>query len=245
MREFTDTVKQNPRTKQQDITSNGIRGYNIENFTFDKAQGGTLTLGGRNNVSGVLSLRDASGIEKITADNTGITITDGKLTIINSAGSTIIDPAGIVSTANFPSDYVTSAAANTTTSTTAVDLSGSSLAAFTLARSTKVLVLVTVLCRNDSFVVNGSSLSVIVNDSVAGNIFSSDFTNAWKLDSISEDAMAFITGWDITSHDAHSTFGNIFSFTSGSHVLKLQHKVNGSGMSRVNYFQLAYAVLGT
>lgn len=46
-------------------------------INFDWAHGGTLTLGGENNVNGKQYVKDANGKILITLDNKGITLADG------------------------------------------------------------------------------------------------------------------------------------------------------------------------
>ena len=63
--------------------------------------GGTLNLGGTNNTSGVLSLKDEGGTEKILMDKDGMVVSDGKITINNPSGSTVLDSYGLNSSVNF------------------------------------------------------------------------------------------------------------------------------------------------
>lgn len=57
-------------------------------INFDWARGGTLTLGGYGNGNGVLSILDASNVEKVHGDNTGIKVggTTGSKIFINTDG---------------------------------------------------------------------------------------------------------------------------------------------------------------
>src|SRR4051812_25979768 len=84
------------------VDRNAVTAINLRNFSFNAGTGGTIVLGGVNNQNGLLKVRDSGGTTKVTADNTGITISDGKLTFINSAGGTVLDGSGIVSTVSFP-----------------------------------------------------------------------------------------------------------------------------------------------
>lgn len=64
------------RLTTPEILPKVIKDRNIENLTFDKAKGGTLTLGGNDNRAGVLNLKDGDGNVILTLDKSGITITD-------------------------------------------------------------------------------------------------------------------------------------------------------------------------
>jgi len=57
-------------------------------INFDWARGGTLTLGGYGNGNGVLSIQDASNVEKVHGDNTGLKVggTTGSKIHINTGG---------------------------------------------------------------------------------------------------------------------------------------------------------------
>ena len=57
-------------------------------INFDWARGGTLTLGGYGNGNGVLSIQDASNVEKVHGDNTGLKVgaTTGSKIFINTDG---------------------------------------------------------------------------------------------------------------------------------------------------------------
>ena len=100
----------------QDISGNKITslvngnligtGINADNITtgemeFDRARGGILELGGRNNTSGIFSLKDENADERISMDKDGMTINKGAMVIKDANNKTIIDAKGLVSTANF------------------------------------------------------------------------------------------------------------------------------------------------
>lgn len=72
------------------LTTSGqteINGGNIK--------GGTLTLGGGSNANGLFSLKDASNVEIVKMDNTGITVNNGKITIKDNSGTSIITGSGV------------------------------------------------------------------------------------------------------------------------------------------------------
>lgn len=124
-----------------------ITNAKINDVSFSKAVGGTLTLGGSGNVSGVFTLKDAAGAEKIAMDNTGMTINTGKITLKDSAETTIVDATGLVSTANFANGVgaytgtgnlsITSADGNYTAWT---DMGNGLTQTFTLARTANVYI---------------------------------------------------------------------------------------------------------
>lgn len=58
------------------IADAAITNAKIVTLTWDKAQGGTATLGGADNVDGILVIKDGSGITRQTMDKDGTTISD-------------------------------------------------------------------------------------------------------------------------------------------------------------------------
>lgn len=77
------------------ITANAISAGTITSsliatagIVADKIIGGTLTLGGSSNIKGVFSLQNASAVEVVRMDNTGLVIKNGSIKIQNNAGTT-------------------------------------------------------------------------------------------------------------------------------------------------------------
>ncbi|OQC44408.1 MAG: hypothetical protein BWX61_00971 [Bacteroidetes bacterium ADurb.Bin035] len=83
------------------IADAAITNAKIKDLTWDKARGGTATLGGLNNTDGILSVKDASNVEKVVLDKDGILINDGKIVIKNDEDTTFLDSKGLVSSAVF------------------------------------------------------------------------------------------------------------------------------------------------
>lgn len=83
------------------IEDAAITNAKIVDLTWDKAQGGTAKLGGLNDVDGILSVLDNSGVEKVVLDKDGVLIKSGKLVIQNDSDEISIDSKGIVSNKNF------------------------------------------------------------------------------------------------------------------------------------------------
>src|SRR3990167_8720772 len=65
------------------IQDAAITSAKIDNFSFNQGTGGTLTLGGTNNGDGVLNVNNSVGSNVVTLNNTGLTITNGSVTIQN------------------------------------------------------------------------------------------------------------------------------------------------------------------
>jgi hypothetical protein len=227
------------------VQDGSITDDKIDSLSFNKASGGTLVLGGTGNGNGVMLVKNSVDTTVVTVNNAGIAINDGNITIENSGGTTIIDGSGLVSTANFPSDQVINSTGYTTASTSLIDVTGSSLAAFTLDRTTRVLITVQAQLRNDSYVDDGSSAELVCNSSVDGDLITFDSPTDWYLTSINEDAFGFITSWDIDTQYRFMGVSLITDLSAGSHVLKLRFRVDGTGTARIGTYILSYIVLGT
>lgn len=60
------------RAGQRDILPRSVKNRLVEDFTFDKASGGTLTLGGNNNQNGLLQIKDERQNVIVQGDTQGI-----------------------------------------------------------------------------------------------------------------------------------------------------------------------------
>lgn len=83
------------------IEDAAITNAKIANLTWDKAQGGTATLGGLDNGDGILNVKNSAGEDIVILDKDGIAIKNGKLTIENENSSIFIDEKGLVSSVVF------------------------------------------------------------------------------------------------------------------------------------------------
>lgn len=88
------------------IADAAITNAKIKDLTWDKAQGGTATLGGLNNTDGILSVKDASNVEKVVLDKDGILINDGKIVIKNNQEVTMIEGGNIIGANVFRTGFI-------------------------------------------------------------------------------------------------------------------------------------------
>lgn len=79
-----------------------VAGY----MEFDRARGGTLQLGGKNNVSGIFSLKDAANVERIKMDKDGMEITGGRVSIKDDDAESVLDSKGLVGGTAFNHDVI-------------------------------------------------------------------------------------------------------------------------------------------
>lgn len=93
------------------LPAGAVGNYQLDRITANHIYGGTLELGGRDNVSGIFSLKDEGGTERVAMDKDGLSVYDGSITIENADGTTSFDSSGVVSAANFISSAVTKEAA--------------------------------------------------------------------------------------------------------------------------------------
>lgn len=168
--------------------------------------------------------------------------TDGE---ISTNIGTVIDGLGLNSAANFPSDQIINPSTYSTSSTSLVDVPGSTMDSFTLTRETKVLVLVQAQIKNDNFVVNGSFAELVCTDSIAGDLITFDAACKWRLTNISEDSSGFLTGWSMDTFYEFNVIGAIFTMAAGTHSLKLRYRVDGSGNADIGLYVISYIILGS
>jgi hypothetical protein len=222
---------------------NAVTAINLRNFNFNAGTGGTITLGGISNKNGLLTVRDAGGITKVTADNTGITITDGKLTFVNTAGGTVLDGSGLVSTVSFQAASVEDITTRTTTSSTFVDVSGGALSPFVTTRATKTVIYVTGFGYNIAWLQNAVAMQLQAVDSIDGTLVNFPLTIEASLTSVGGGGPPY-TSFGYSADYQFASAAVIVGLSAGTHTLKLQYKTNGSGTAELSVTQLGYVVLG-
>lgn len=210
---------QDDRTSQRDILALAVKNRNVESLTFDKAQGGTLTLGGVDNVSGLMQVKDESGNVIVQNDNTGILVNTGKVTIKDTDSSTVIDASGIVSTTQFLAASVQGSGSQSTDSTSYQNVSGVTVD-FTLNRTQNVLLFGEFLAYTET--TGYPKVKCLVDSTMVGV----ETYGGWMQTHVQE----------------------IISLAAGSHTLKLQFKVGSSGGETVTIVRssslVGYVALG-
>jgi len=228
------------------IADAAITNAKIDSFTFDKGQGGTLTLGGNANINGVLSILDGSGVQKGYWDKDGIIIRDGKLSIENDGGSVTIDGEGIRSTTNF----TTSAASNAgglnqeITATSNTDITGASLT-FSLSRTALLLILVDVsMFMNDTSSTQDYVADAYVHLNIDSDVQSQELVERGGIYQNGDGDRLGIGETVAISTAMH----RLQSLSSGSHTIKLQARLSNilnTTKLYINRYRLTYIILGT
>jgi hypothetical protein len=198
------------RTNQRNVLPQAIKDRNLDTFSFDRAQGGTLVLGGADNGNGLFRINDSDGDTIVQGDNTGITITDGKLVVQNSTGQSVIDASGLVSQTAFNFGSATSSAIDTTNSATYTDAASMSVS-FSTSRTVVVMVFTTF---------SGYADNNYQGDSLVARMV---------LDGVQVGPDIFTPGaYDSTASVVIPQTGNAMTFTTvaaGNHTLKLQFRI--------------------
>jgi len=98
-------------------------------WNFNQASGGTIALGGTANGDGVLTVSNEGGTEIVKLDKTGISVTDGSISIKDKDSTTFINSQGLVSSSNFikDSDEIVFSGGTAITGTAYQDLGNASL----------------------------------------------------------------------------------------------------------------------
>ena len=223
------------------IQDASITNAKIKDLSWDKGYGGTLTLGGANNVNGILSVKDASAVEKVRIDNTGITVNTGKITIKDDTDANIIDAKGLVSVNNFMFNSLTATnLCHLFTSTTFEDVPNSSMS-FTLSRAARVAFWATVLIK--TFSVSGGSQHgmTIIAITVDGINYQPYIINEGFYSDIDADA----DGKEYKTLSTHL----VLTLGAGNHTVKLQRKISNiepynNTLGCYDSWTLTYLVLG-
>lgn len=161
---------------------------------------------------------------------------------ITSNGTPILNGTGLTYS-NFPNSQVIGGSVSTS-STSYVDVPGSAMSPFTLSASTTLLVSITAFASNSNWTVDSSSMQLAVVDSVEGNFINFPIDANWRLTGISQDGAKNITGWSMATDVQAVGVVDLKTFSTGTHTLKLQYKVNGTGTASINTFVLSYVIIG-
>lgn len=228
------------------ISSSKIRNASIGTakisaFSFNQGTGGTITLGGTANGNGVMQILNAIGGTVVTANNQGITISNGSITIKNTDGITVLDNQGLVSSAAFESDSFIDFSQYDTSSTTFVDL-GTEELTFNLDRQTQVLVFFYVEGYND----NADTCNVQIYDSLlASELVTTALTGVFDTLVDWDEGTGLINFVDYFVYAQPISNIGIFNLDAGVHTIKLQFKSDLSGESSILVNSIGYVILGT
>lgn len=233
---------------------NIIGNTKLKNISFNRASGGTITLGGAGNGNGVAIVKDSGGTTRVTINNSGINVTGGNISISNALGSTIVDANGLNSIGNFYSAQVLNASIGTTASTTYVDVTGSNLPDLVLSRPTNAFIYFSIDGHNISF---GKFCNVQYVDGTT-QLQSLFVTGDYVLTTLSTNTVTFpdqggtlrtcvtsVSGAN-NVYDEFAYFGQFTTtpLAAGTHSFKLQMKAEGGGTATLSNWLIGYFILG-
>ena len=239
------------------ITPNGLTARDIAGlttFTIDGTTGdaifkglvrsgslisGIITVGGEGNGDGYISVLDETRTERVLIDSAGVYIFDGKVTIENSDGAASFDASGLISTTNVTSGNTNASPTTAFTTATYVDISGSSMT-FTLARSARVLILLTV---------HSSQAQTNATLDMSGRVFYTvDLNGSDQNPDIVIDAIYNEVDGD-RDNVIRSTYTTTMlkTFPSGSNTIKAKYKIDTAVniTATLHKWDLTYILLGT
>lgn len=167
-----------------------------------------------------------------------------KLTIKNDNGKTVIDSGGIVSSTNFPKLQIFNTAispAQTTTSTSYIDITGGSLGTMTVSGSDAIALF---YCMgqgfNSNFITSNGSDRMVVSlyDSVVGTVINCNISGNGT--TYTPDGSSFT----FTVNSEMVTFSAILTIAVGTHDYKMQMKAVNGGTANLTGFLGGIVVLG-
>jgi len=232
------------------LEDGSIGSAKISSIRFDQIEGGTAILGGSNNKSGVLSVRDEANTEKVLLDKNGITINDGKININSASGNSVIDGNGLT-TSNFPSlgRIVLNDSGNviqtiTTETTYTTITNGTTPCTFTITtpRATKICI----LARADLFFYQAGTSGYGAMGRLAiklgGVIVNESFFSGDRYENVISP-----TGFGLSGNSISVDY--IGTIPTGSTVINLQAWKTSSDTTstelNINSYSFSYFLLGT
>lgn len=221
---------QDNRVGQQSVIPLAVKNRHLGTFTFDKATGGTLILGGAGNGNGLLQVKNATGTDIVQLDNTGLHLANG--------GKVIIDGTGLNSANNFYSDSVTGGAFSTSSSSY-VDVTSGALSSLVLTRSTKCFIYMAVNGYNSAF--DGWSQTAVYDSYLSTQITNFVCNYHGILDLVWDGAGAIT---DYAFFNQLSFVGRIFTLAAGTHNMKIQARSNTAGTNNIVGWELGLIQLG-
>ncbi len=219
------------------IADAAITNAKISDLTWDKAQGGTATLGGLNNTDGVLEINDAADTQIGKWDKDGILINDGKLEIRNDGDVVSIDSKGIVSSANFTQTISSNNSLNQIISgSSETDITGSAIN-FLNSRYRQNIILLSVSSWLNQSAGNTANLKIRLMYNFDGG--------SWV-----EVASLINTGIAITDSSGHTytTYSVGSQSGVGTYNLKLTaqlESITGNPTATIHNFRMSIVILGT
>lgn len=159
---------------------------------------------------------------------------------ISTQNGAVIDANGLNSTNNFKRDQIISASSLSTTSTSDLDLPGSSMNSFVLTRNTAALITVFITTCNGNYDSTGNSVQITVNDSVNGDIISFPAHADWSLLNIDFTTHSWATSVDYQP----IALSAYIDLSAGTHTLKMKYRAVGGTTAFVGLYLLAYTILG-
>lgn len=164
-------------------------------------------------------------------------------TIKNGEGDILIDSTGLNSSNNFRADVLSSSTLQTTTSSSFVDVPGSTMTSFVLERDTLVTLNFSVFGYNsryeDTAGQDTDSITVQLVDSVDGIVDVLVFSG---IPLVLLDGFLFPVTAAMQPQFNTSTTTALLS--AGTHTLKLQFKRETVGTAKVDGFGISYSILG-
>lgn len=210
---------------------------NIGTLSFNQISGGTAILGGTTNGNGLLSVRNQLGNEIVKLDNTGLTVTNGSVTIQNSGGTNVIDATGLVSTANFSFSGTSNATLRNITSGTDFPIPNGTLVTSSFTRTVNTLINISAQCliRLPSDTIESAGIKLYIDGTAQEN---SPFDMAFR------DGRVYSLGTTETQSRRYNLYASqIVSLGTGTHNLVIQGQTTG-GTLQLLVTNLTYISLG-
>lgn len=204
---------------------NTVTTQKIRDFSFNSGQGGTLTLGGSGNGNGILRVLDSGGTQRVVFGNTGGTITNGNLVLINDSGGTILDNKGVLNQTVLTSSVasISSGGTQNIIGTAPTIFTGSTLS-FSLERTQNILFLADVITYSNGTTSFNGNGQININGVEQGR---------W--------AENYSVPSSLMSDSIHS----LNQLSAGTHTFTLSATPSSAGTIVVYQWRMTYIIVGT
>lgn len=220
------------------IADAAITNAKIANLTWDKAQGGTATLGGAANGDGILTVKDESDNSIVIVDKDGILVEGGKIIVKNGEDNSIIDENGIVSTNVFPISSISGSPYTDITGTSYVTI-GAGIN-IVLTRSVKALIILSSI--NASGQINNTldcsgRTELLIDSDVDGSLLGAFY----------DSFITVATGVRENIISKTYSYSNIVTLGIGDHTINFKVKLSGNTnlSTTINSYSLSIVLLGS
>ena len=235
---ITNAFIQDASINNAKIGTAAIGTANIGTLTFNEISGGTATFGGTANGNGLVEVLNQAGGTVVKIDKDGITVTNGSISLKNSAGTTIMDSTGLISAANFAANGTLNSSSRSFTSGSFTDVPNTSINII-VPRATQVLI--GAIARAKMEGLTGTDIDIMTTYmNIGGTVIQPGMQ-------IRDTRLETPSIFSTDSRTYSLAFSSIENISAGTTTVKLQvtYSPTSDGNGDISYTSVYYVVLGS